>query len=80
MVTRRPASTDRTTCRHVLPMGVGPFAFRYQGNWATPTIYWYHSKGNWLRYNLAAYSFIQWNFAADFLSFIVKIVWKSTNL
>jgi len=20
-------------------------------------IYWYHSKGNWLRYNFAAYSF-----------------------
>jgi len=30
--TRRPASADRTVRRHVLPMGVGPFAFRYQGN------------------------------------------------
>jgi len=38
--------------------GVGPFAFRYQGNGATPfSIYWYHSKGNWLRYNFAADSF-----------------------
>ena len=44
--------------RWVLPMRVGPFAFRYQGNGATPAnINWYHSKGNWLRYNFAADSF-----------------------
>ena len=44
---------------HVLPTGVGPFAFRYQGNgWSYHLpIYWYHSKGNWLRYNFAADSF-----------------------
>jgi len=42
---RRPASADRTARRqfqsatHVLPMGVGPFAFRYQGNGATPCQY-----------------------------------------
>jgi len=41
-------------------------------------IYWYHSKGNWLRYNSTAESF--WNFATDFSSFIVKIVQKTTNL
>ena len=57
-VTRRPASADNTACCHMLPIGVGPFAFRYQGNGATPLpIYWYHSKGNWLRYNFAADSF-----------------------
>jgi len=39
--------------------------------------YWYHSKGNWLRYNFAA---DKWNFAADFSSFIVEIVRKTTNL
>jgi len=29
---------------------------RYQGSYPQP-IYWYHSKGNWLRYNSAADSF-----------------------
>ena len=44
-------------------------------------IYWYHSKGNWLRYyTFAAEIFIQWNFPADFSSFIVEIVQKTTNL
>jgi len=43
-------------------------------------MYWYHSKGNWLPYNFAADSFMQWNFAADFSSFIVEIVDKTTNL
>ena len=40
-------------------MRVGPFAFRYQGNGATPCQYTdtTHSKGNWLRYNFAADSF-----------------------
>jgi len=33
-------------------------------------IHWYHSKGNWLRYN----------FAADFSSYIDEIVQKMTNL
>jgi len=68
-ITRRPASADRTAsvmaavvwgevCAvHALPMGVGPFAFRYQGNGTTPCQYWYHSKGNWLRYNFTADSF-----------------------
>jgi len=43
--TRMPASDDRTACRqfqsatHVLPIGVGPFAFRYQGNGGTPCQY-----------------------------------------
>jgi len=36
IITRRPASADSTARRHVLPMGVCPFPFRYQGNWATP--------------------------------------------
>jgi len=34
--TRRPASADRTARCHILPTGVSPFAFRYQGNGATP--------------------------------------------
>ena len=42
---------------------------RYQGNRATPCQYWYHSKGNWLRYNFAANSFyIMLIFALDKLN------------
>jgi len=38
---KRNLPDGRATCRiginnAVLPMGVGPFAFRYQWNWATP--------------------------------------------
>jgi len=43
-------------------------------------ICWHQSKGNWLHYNFATSFFIQWNFAADFSSCIVKIVQKTTNL
>ena len=43
----------------VLPMRVGPFEFRYQENGATPRqIYWYHSKGNWVRYNFCRWQFL----------------------
>jgi len=40
-------------------MRVTPFAFRYQGNGATPCQYidTGHSKGNWLRYNFATGNF-----------------------
>jgi len=31
----RLPSADRTARRHMLPVGFGPFAFRYQGNGAT---------------------------------------------
>ena len=56
--TRRSASADRTARRHVLPMGVGPFAFGYQGNLATPCQYIDTTqKEDWLRYNFAADSF-----------------------
>ena len=39
LYTRRPASAGRTARRHVLPMGVGLFAFGYRGNGATPCQY-----------------------------------------
>jgi len=62
--------------------------------WRYPLpIYWYHSKGNWLRYNSAAESFyiikcqkfyyikvLLYNFSADFSSFIVEIVQKTANV
>jgi len=49
---------NRNKQRTCLQLGVSPFAFRYQGNGATPLpTYWYHSKANWLRYNFAADSF-----------------------
>jgi len=53
--------------------------FQGEGVIALP-IYWYHSKGNWLRYNFAAESFYIMNFAADFSSFIVEVIQKTTNL
>jgi len=66
----------------VLPIGVGPFAFRYQGNGAAPcqnidttrkAIYCATSLPLRLLNN-------EPNFAADFSSFIVEIVQKTTNL
>jgi len=55
---------------------------RSDREWSYPwPIYGYHSKSNWLRYNAAAESFyIMKLFAADFSSFIVEIVQKTTNL
>jgi len=45
--------------KQVLPMPVGPFSFRYEGNGATPCQYidWYHLKDNSFRYKFAAESF-----------------------
>ena len=44
-----------------------------------PPTNWYHSKGNWLRYNFAD-EFSYNETAADFSSFIVEIVQKMTKL
>ena len=68
-------------CQNSLPPGVvGHLEPRFQGEGVVPlTIYWYHSKGNWLRYNLAADSFYIVKIAADFSSVIVEIVRKTTN-
>jgi len=43
-------------------------------------ICWYHSKSNWLRYNLAAESFYIMKLWSRLSSFIVQIVQKTTNL
>jgi len=51
--TRRPASADRTVRRQFHATGVQTSRER---SYPLP-IYWYHSKGNWLRYNSAAESF-----------------------
>jgi len=65
------------TCFH----GVGPFAFRYQGNRATPWQYIDTTrKAIDCAKTLPLTVFIQWNYAADFSSFIVKIVSKTTYL
>jgi len=73
--TRRPASADRTARRHVLPMEVGPFAIRHQGNGATPCQY---IDTTWKAIDCATTLplavFIWWNFATDFSPFIVEIV------
>ena len=46
-------------CQNSLPSGgVGHLEPRFQGEEVVPLpIYWYHLKGNWLHYNLAADSF-----------------------
>ena len=44
-------------------------------------IYWYHSKGNWLRYSFAADSFYTMKLCSRLVVyFIVDIVRKTTNL
>jgi len=65
----------------VLPMRAGPFAFRYHGNGATPSQYIDTTrKAIDCSTTLMLRFFMQWNFAADFSSFIVEIVQKTTNL
>jgi len=47
-------------CQNSLPSGggIGHLEPRFLGELVVPLpIYWYHSKGNWLRYNTAAESF-----------------------
>jgi len=62
-------------------MGVGPFAFRYQGNGAIPCQYIDNTrKAIDCATTLLLTVFIYRNFAADFSSFIVEIVQKTTNL
>jgi len=63
----------------VLPMGVGPFAFRYQGNGAIPCQYIDTTRK---AIDCATTLPLTCNFAADFSfsSFIVKIVRKTTDL
>ena len=69
-------------CQNSLPSGGGKsLGAKISGEGVVPLpIFWYHSKGTWLRYNSAADIFIQWNFAADFSSFIVEVVQKTTDL
>jgi len=62
-------------------MGVGPFAFRYQRNGLTPCQYLDTTrKAIDCATTLLLIVYIWWNFAADFLSFIVEIAQKTTNL
>jgi len=42
--------------------------------------YWYHSKGNWLRYNFAADSFYIMKLCSRLFVLIVEIVQRTTNL
>ena len=65
----------------VLPMQVGPFAFRYQGNGANPCQYIDTTrKAIDCDTTLPLRVFIQWNFAADFSSFIVETIQKTAKL
>jgi len=70
-----------TCATQVLPMRVGPFAFRYQGNGATRYQYIDTTrKAIDCTTTLLLTVFIWWNFAADFSSRIDEIVQKTTNL
>jgi len=60
--------------------GVDQFKLRFQGEAVAPLpIYWYHSKGNWLRYNYATDSFYE-TLQQTSRPLLSKIVWKTTNL
>ena len=61
----------------MLPMRVGPFAFRYQGNGAYIDT---ARKAIDCATTLPLTVFIWWNFAADFSSCIVEVVQKTINL
>jgi len=70
----------RRVCAMQFQCGSVPLHRDIKGTELPLPIYWYHSKDNWLRYNYAAESFYIMNFAADFSSFIVETVQKTTNL
>ena len=79
--TNWPASADRTARHHVLPMGVGPFAFRYRRKRSYPCQYIDTTrKAMDCATTLLLTVFIKWNFAEDFSSFVVETVRKMTNL
>jgi len=71
----------RSVCNAGASNGVGPFAFIYQGNGATSCQYIDTTrKAIDCTTTFLLTIFIQWNFAADFSSFIVEIVQKTTSL
>jgi len=60
--------------QHVLPMGVAPFAFRYQANGATPCQYIDTTRKAFdCTTTLLLTVFIEWNFAADFCPLLLKL-------
>jgi len=81
MTSRLPCYEAKCVQRSCFQWGSVPLRSDIKGTELPLAIYWYHSKGKWLRYNFAADScFYITNFAADFSSFIVEIVQKTTNL
>jgi len=61
-------------------MRVGPFAFRYQGNGATPCQYIDTTRKALIALQLCRWQFLYNETAADFSSFIVEVVQNTTNL
>jgi len=57
---------------------------RFQGEGVVPLpIYWYHSKGNWMRYNFAADSFYIMKLCVRLFVLYcrrLEVVQKTTNL
>ena len=74
------AALRRSVCNARASNGGRSFAFRYQGNGATPCQYIDTTrKAIDCATTLPLTVFIQWKFAEDFSSFIVEIVRKTTN-
>jgi len=79
---RLPRYEAKCVQRTLFQWRVGPFACRYQGNGATPCQYIDTTRKviTDCATTMPLTVFISWNLAADFSSFIVKIVRKTTNL
>jgi len=65
-------------CQNSLPSGGGGSIWAKISGVVPLPIYWYHSKGNWLRYNFAADNFYIVKLCSSPL--LSKLVWKTTNL
>jgi len=57
MTSRLPCHEAKCVQRRCFKCGSVPLHSDIKGTELPLTIYWYHSKGNWLRYNSAAESF-----------------------
>ena len=77
MTSRLPRNVAKCVQRRCFQWGSVPLRSDIKGMELPLPVYGYNSRGNWLRYNFATDS---WNFAADFSSFIVESVQKTTNL
>jgi len=69
-------------CQNSLPSGgVGNLEPRFEGEWVVPLpIYWYQSKGNWLRYNSDADSFYIMKFCSRLLVLYCRNLYETRQI